>query len=294
MTDASSTDLAIGIPLAPGLPAERARSARRSAFLHGRGAAGIILVAVVFGIGLAAPLITRYDPTAQLTNANLLHADTVHYFGTDQVNRDIFARAVYGIRVDILVSLIAVPIGAVTGSLIGLLSTVAGPADVAVQRLFDVLLSFPAIILAIGLTAVLGSGIRTVVIVIAVVEIPIFGRLVRSSVLRIRELPYVAAAEVIGAGRLSILRRHVLPNAAEPLVVQLALSMSVAVFLESAMSFLGIGVRPPRPSLGSVISDSLAYLDYNPLFALGPLLFVAMLVLGFQLIAQAIGAGRRV
>jgi peptide/nickel transport system permease protein len=291
MTDASSIELNVG--LIHDDTAEKELPSPRAVLLRGRGLVGLVLILAVFIIGLAAPLITRFDPTAQLANANLLQASERHYFGTDQVNRDIFSRAVYGIRVDIIVSFIAVPIGAVIGSVIGLLATLADKADLAVQRVFDILLSFPAVILAIGLTAVLGPGTKTVIIVIAVAEIPIFGRLLRSSVLRVRELPFVAAAEVIGAGRWSILRRHVLPNAAEPLIVQLALSMSVAVFLESAMSFLGIGVRPPNPSLGSVLSDSLAYLDYNPLFALGPLTFIALLVLGFQLIAQAIGASRR-
>jgi peptide/nickel transport system permease protein len=117
--------------------------------------------------------------------------------------------------------------------------------------------------------------------------------MLRSTALRVREMPYVEAAAVIGAGRWWILRRHVLPNSAEPLGVQLALSMSLAVFVESAMSFIGIGVRPPEPSLGSIIADSVANLDVNPAMALGPLTVVVALVLGFLLIAQALGAHRR-
>lgn len=269
------------------------RRGTAAALLHGRGLAGILLVLGVFALGLAAPLLSSYDPTAQLPAANLLGPSLAHPLGTDQVNRDLLSRVLYGIRVDMLVVFVAVPVAAAIGTAIGVLTAGNAVADAVTQRVFDVVFAFPAVILAIGLTALVGPGTRTVMIVIVAVEVPLFGRLLRTSILRVRELPYVQAAEAIGAGRWWVMRRHVLPNAAEPLVVQLALSMSVAVFLESAMSFLGIGVRPPNPSLGSVLSDSLDNLSINPMFAVGPLLVVAALVLGFQLVAQAVGASRR-
>lgn len=263
------------------------------ALLHGRGLAGLILVGVVFLAGLLAPVIAPFDLLTQLRDANLLAPSGHHLFGTDEVNRDVFSRALYGIRVDVIVVFVAVPIGALIGSLLGMIATMIRPADVAVQRIFDVLLSFPPVILAIGVTAVTGTGLFPVLLVVTFVEIPVFGRLVRASILKVRELPFVQSAEVIGASRTWIMRRHILPNAAEPLLVQLALSMSVAIFLESAMSFIGIGVRPPSPSLGSIIAGAVNYLDTNPMYAVGPLLIVTLLVLGFQLIAQAIGAQRR-
>lgn len=273
-------------------PAEPTRR-RRRALLHGRGLAGLVLVGVVFLLGMLAPLVAPYKPNAQIPDANLLSASLSHLFGTDQVDRDVLSRVLYGIRVDIVVVFVAVPIGALLGALAGVLATVVRPADVTVQRIFDVLLAFPPIILAIGLTAVIGTGIMPIVAVVIAAEVPVFGRLLRASVLKVRELPFVESAEVIGARRWWIMRRHVLPNAAEPILVQLALSMSVAIFLESAMSFLGIGVRPPQPSLGNIIADSVDNLDANPMFAVGPLLVVAVLVLGFQLIAQALGSHRR-
>lgn len=273
-------------------PAEPTRR-RPRALLHGRGLAGLVLVGVVFLLGMLAPLVAPYKPNAQIPDANLLSASLSHLFGTDQVDRDVLSRVLYGIRVDIVVVFVAVPIGALLGALAGVLATVVRPADVTVQRIFDVLLAFPPIILAIGLTAVIGTGIMPIVAVVIAAEVPVFGRLLRASVLKVRELPFVESAEVIGARRWWIMRRHVLPNAAEPILVQLALSMSVAIFLESAMSFLGIGVRPPQPSLGNIIADSVDNLDANPMFAVGPLLVVAVLVLGFQLIAQALGSHRR-
>ncbi|MEV2224171.1 ABC transporter permease subunit [Nocardia vinacea] len=157
-----------------------------------------------------------------------------------------------------------------------------------------VILAFPSLIFAIALAAITGPGIHAVIAVIIAVEIPVFGRQIRTAILQVREQPFVEAAEVIGAGTWWNLRKHVLPNVVEPLSVQLALSMSVAVFVEGAMSFIGIGVRPPDPSLGSIIAESISNLDANAAFAIGPLVVVAGLTLGFLLIAQALGRARRI
>lgn len=266
---------------------------RWSGLTRGQGLAGLIIIAVIALAGIFAPLLAPYDPLEQISGANLLSANADHWLGTDQVNRDVFSRVLYGIRVNLLIAFIAVPIGAVVGGLIGLVSTLHPAADTAAQRVFDVVLAFPALILAITLAAIIGPGAFTVGVVIVLAELPIFGRLIRTSVLKVREQPFVEAAEVIGAGRLWILRTHVLPNSLEPIGVQVALSLSLAVFVESAMSFIGIGVRPPEPSLGSIISDSIPNLDINAAFAVGPLVVVAGLVLGFLLIAQGIGRERR-
>lgn len=263
------------------------------ALRRGRGLVGLILILVVLAAGVLAPVLAPYDPTEQIRGANLLGPGRTHWFGTDEVNRDVFSRVLYGIRVAVVVLFVAVPVGALIGVLLGVASSMVRAVDVGFQRLFDVLLAFPAIILAIGITAISGAGIGPILITVIFVEIPVFGRLVRSSILKVRELPFVQSAEVIGASRWSVMRKHILPNAAEPLYVQLALSMSVAIFLESAISFLGIGVRPPEPSLGNILADSIGYLDANYMFAVGPLIVIAILVLAFQLIAQAIGAQRR-
>lgn len=266
---------------------------RPSGLRHGRGLVGLVLVGLVALAGLLAPLLAPYPPLEQIPGANLLPPGAGHWLGTDEVNRDVLSRVLHGIRINLLVIVVAVPVGAAIGSLLGLVSSQAVIADVAAQRLFDLLLAFPVLILGITFAAVVGPGTTTVILVIAISEIPIFGRMLRSGVLRVRELPYVEAATVIGAGRWWVLRRHILPNSAEPLVVQLAVSMSIAVFVESAMSFIGIGVRPPAPSLGSIIADSVANLDANPAMALGPLAVVTTLVLGFLLVAQGLGARRR-
>ena len=267
---------------------------RRRRFLRGRGLVGLILLGLLVLAGLLAPLLAPYPPNEQISGANLLPPSAQHLFGTDHVNRDVFSRTLYGIRTDMVIVFVAVPIGALLGTLAALLGTVVGFVDIALQRAFDVLLAFPTLIFAIGLTAVIGPGATTVIIVIAVLETPIFARLLRSSVLKVRALPYVEISEAIGASRPWVLRRHILPNAAEPLGVQLAVSLSLAVFVESAMSFLGIGVRPPTPSLGSLIADGIDYTDSNLGFVLGPLVAVVILVLSLQLVAQGLGAARRV
>jgi peptide/nickel transport system permease protein len=279
--------------LRPAVRAGRNRSWGR-ALTRGQGLVGLVLLALVVLAGVLAPLLAAYPPELQLDRANLLTPSLAHPLGTDQVNRDVLARTLYGIRVDLVIVFVAVPIGASLGTAAALLGTTATAVDVGLQRLFDLLLAFPTLIFAIGLTAVAGPGTLTVIAVIATVETPIFARVLRSAILKVQALPYVEAARTIGAGRWWVLRRHVLPNATEPLGVQLALSLSLAVFVESAMSFLGIGVRPPAPSLGGLISDGIDYADSNAAFVLGPLAVVVVLVLALQLLARALAGARRV
>ena len=259
--------------------------------LRGRGLLGLVMVGVVVLLGLLAPL-APYAPNEQIDGANLLGPSGAHLLGTDHVNRDILSRTLYGIRVDLVVVFLAVPVGAALGGLAGLIASAWSWADLVTQRLFDLVLAFPALILAIALTAFLGAGLPTVAVVIVVTEIPVFGRMVRTSALVVREMPYVESSRVVGASTSWVLRKHVLPNSLEPVVVQLALSMSVAVFIEGAMSFLGIGVRPPSPSLGSLIKDGVRNMYESPTFALGPLTVVAVLVLGFLLLTQALSKAR--
>ncbi|WP_428847665.1 ABC transporter permease [Nocardia tengchongensis] len=274
----------------------RESNPRRSglrALAHGQGLAGLLLIAVITLAALAAGVLTNYGPLEQIPGANLLGPSGEHWLGTDHLNRDVFTRMLYGIRVDLLIAFLAVPAGAALGSVVGLAATVNPVADVVAQRVFDLILAFPALIFAIALTAVTGPGAHAVAIVIIAAEIPIFGRQIRTAVLAVREQPFVEAATVIGASTGWTLRKHVLPNVIEPLGVQFALSLSLAVFVDSAMSFIGIGVRPPDPSLGSIIAESTRNLDANPAMAVGPLLVVSALTLGFLLIAQALGRARR-
>jgi peptide/nickel transport system permease protein len=258
-----------------------------------RGWVGIALVGIVLVAGLIGPLLVAYGANQQIAGATLLAPDGAHPLGTDELGRDVLSRLLTGIRVDLLMVFVAVPIGAAIGSLVGLLAAGSRFADMVTQRAFDLILSFPVLILAIALTAVFGPGVMTIAVVIGIAEIPIFGRLMRTSVLTVRELPYVEASRVVGASRWWVLRKHVLPNSLEPLTVQLAISMSIAVFVEGAMSYLGIGVRPPSPSLGSLIQSGMKNVHGATYLPVGPLVVVCMLSLGFLLIAQSIAGARR-
>ncbi|WP_280266845.1 ABC transporter permease [Nocardia wallacei] len=267
---------------------------RRPALLRGQGLAGSLVVAVIVLAGLFAGVLSRYDPTTQITGANLLGPGAAHWLGTDELNRDVWARVLHGLRIDLLIVFAAVPVAAVLGSAIGLLASAHALADTVAQRVFDVVLAFPALILAIALTAITGPGAHAVIIVIVAAEVPVFGRQIRTAILRVREQAFVEAAAVIGAGTWWTLRKHLLPNVLEPLAVQLALSMSIAVAVDGAMSFIGLGVRQPQPSLGSVVAESVSNMDANPAMAVGPLVIIAGLTLGFLLIGQALGRARRI
>lgn len=238
--------------------------------------------------GLLAPLLAGHGPTDQSGQSLAGPGTPGHLLGTDDLGRDLLSRVLYGIRTDLTIITIAVPAGAVLGCLLALAAAAHPVADTVVQRVFDLLLAFPGLILALAVTAILGPGRVPVVLVIALAEVPVFGRLLRSGVLVQREREYVTAARVGGGSGRRVLVRHILPNAADPLVVQIAVSLTVAVFIEGAMSFLGVGVRPPEPTLGAVLSQSMPYLAQSPHFAAGPLITVTALVLGLSLIAEAL------
>ncbi|GAB41114.1 ABC transporter permease [Gordonia sputi] len=294
-TGSSAADIEPG--LIPESPTDKERRRIRKplwrSLFTGGGLVGSVLVLGIVALALLAPLLTSYGPDQQIDGAYLLPPGADHWFGTDDLNRDVATRVLYGIRVDLLIIFIAVPIGALLGTAIGVLSVSHPISDVIAQRTFDVILAFPALVLGIALTAVLSPGATTIGIVIVLAEIPIFGRLARTSVLRVRELPYVEAARESGARNSYVLRRHVLPNSIESLGVQFALSLSLAVFVEGALSFLGIGVTPPTPSLGGILSPGNSYLETNPWFSVAPLIVITALVLGFYLISQSISRSRR-
>ncbi|MEU3573510.1 ABC transporter permease [Kitasatospora sp. NPDC036755] len=268
------------------------RGRYRSALLGPRGLAGLALVGTVALAGLLAPLLTGTDPNAQSALA-LAGPSAAHPFGTDDLGRDLYSRVLHGIATDLALIATAVPIGALLGCSAALLAATSRWADLAVQRAFDLLLAFPGLILALAVTAVLGPGRWPVVIVVALAEIPGFGRQLRAGILVQREREYALAARVGGASRARVLLRHVLPNAVDPLIVQTAVALSLGVFIEGAMSFLGLGVRPPEPTLGSILSQSVAYLATDPAFAAAPLAATTALVLGFTLIAEALNRGIR-
>ncbi|MFE6935404.1 ABC transporter permease [Streptomyces sp. NPDC057699] len=289
----TTTDTVLTGPLPPAATRKPGRRSRprhpyRTALSTARARTGLVLVGAVVLAGLLAPLLAGHGPTGQSAQSLAALGTPGHPLGTDDLGRDLLGRVLYGIRADLGIIAVAVPLGAALGCLAALLAAAHPVADTVVQRVFDLVLAFPGLILALAVTAILGPGRTPVILVIALAEIPVFGRLLRGSVLVQREREYVTAARVGGSSGRRVLFRHILPNAADPLIVQLAVSLTVAVFIEGAMSFLGVGVRPPEPTLGSVLAQSLPYLSEAPHFAAGPLITVTALVLGLSLVAEAL------
>jgi len=285
------TAMPTAAPTAAAVASRPPRSRWARALRFPETAAGLAIVAVLFALGILAPWIAPHGVDAQSSDS-FAGVSAAHLLGTDEFGRDVLTRVLFGIRQDVVVAGLAVPIGALLGTALGLLCGLHRVVDAIVQRVFDVTLAFTALVLGVAVSATaVGPGMAAIVITCVVVNVPLFGRLTRSAVQAQRSRDYVVAAEVIGASRTRVLLRHILPNALDTLIVQAALSLSMAVFIEGAMSFVGIGVRPPSPSLGSLLRTSVTFLNQNPWYAVGPIIVVTALVLGFNLIADGLNRG---
>jgi peptide/nickel transport system permease protein len=250
---------------------------------------GAVMVVLVVLTALLAGAIAPYDPIANNVRAALQPPSALYFFGTDRYGRDVFSRVVFGSRISLLVALVSVAVAATSGTLLGLASGFFGGAvDDAIGRLMDVLFSFPALVLAIAIAATLGPGITNAVIAIAVVYAPLFGRVVRGPVLVERAKDYVEAARALGAGSPRLLLRHVLPNVLSPLIVQVTLTFSHAILLESYLSFLGLGVQPPYPSWGTMLQEGRTFLETAPWTSIFPGLAIMLAVLAFNLLGDGI------
>lgn len=265
----------------------------RSALSTPSGRVGAGVVAVIVLVGVLAPLLAPHDPLFQQSGASLLRPSAGHLLGTDEVGRDVLSRVLYGLRQDIVVAIVAVPIGQAIGVTVGLLASLHRSADVVVQRVLDVLIAFPYLILGAALAAFLGPGFRTVLVVIIVGSIPMTARLTRTAVLSQRERDYVRGAQVIGVGPVGVLFSHILPNALEALVVNFFLSAASAMFVEGGLSLLGFGIRPPSPSLGSMIETGLPYIGEQKWYVLTPILVLTTLVIGLNMLAGALNRAIR-
>jgi peptide/nickel transport system permease protein len=248
----------------------------------------LVLVAAVVA-AVFAPLISPYDPLKQDLSNLLLPPAPAHWLGTDNVGRDVLARVIWGTRVSLIVGSVSVAAAVAVGSLLGLAAGFwGGHVDGSVMRLMDAVLSFPALVLALALGAVLGAGLLGVLIALAVVYVPTFARLMRGQVLTIRGREYVDAARVLGAPDWRIVQRHILPNAATPIVVQASLSVAFAILAEASLSFLGLGIQPPEPSWGSMINAGRGYLQQAPWIVFGPGLALFVTVLGLNFVGDAV------
>jgi len=265
---------------------ERARRWRllRQAARTRLGPLGVVVMLLAIAVAVFAPVISPYDPLKQDLGNTLARPDRAHLMGTDNVGRDVLSRMVWGTRVSLMAGFGSVALAMVTGGLLGLLAGYAGGrTDGLVMRVMDAVLSFPPLVLALALGAVLGAGLTGVVIALGVVYTPTFARLMRGQVLTITARDYVEAARALGAPGWRVAWHHVLPNAAAPIVIQASLSVAFAILAEASLSFLGLGIQPPGACWGSMINAGRGYLQQAPwiVFWPGAALFVTVVGLNF-------------
>jgi len=249
--------------------------------------AAVMLLAI--SVALLAPVVAPYDPLKQNLDNTLARPDRTHLLGTDNVGRDVLSRVIWGTRVSLVAGFGSVVIALLAGGLLGLLAGYAGGRiDGLVMRMMDAVLSFPPLVLALALGAVLGAGLTGVVIALGVVYTPTFARLMRGQVLAITAREYVDAARALGAPGWRIAWTHVLPNATAPIVVQASLSVAFAILAEASLSFLGLGIQPPGASWGSMINAGRGYLQQAPWIVFGPGAALFVTVVGLNFVGDAI------
>jgi peptide/nickel transport system permease protein len=249
--------------------------------------AGAVLMAVVVVIAALAPVISG-NPTHMDVAARLSPPSRVHWFGTDDVGRDVWSREMYGARLSLVVGGAVVLLSIAAGVACGLVAGYYRRLDNVVMRVMDGLMAFPAIVLAIALMASLGPSVLNVVIAIGVVYSPRVARVVRGSVLVIRETAYVEAARALGAADLALIRRHVLPNCVSPVIVQGSFVFAAAVLTEAALSFLGVGVPPYVPSWGNILAEGRLYIQQAPWLVLFPGGAIMLTILGLNLFGDGL------
>src|SRR5215472_1735592 len=247
-----------------------------------------ILAAYVLASALV-PLVFRYDPIHQNLADAFLPSSLGHPLGTDDLGRDELTRLLYGTRYTLVLGFAAVAIGLAVGVPVGAISGYfGGSIDLLGQRVTDVLLAFPNILLALALVAVLGVGLQNVIIAVGITSIPIFIRLVRASALSVRELPYVEAGRALGVPSAVILFRHVVPNSLAPVIVQASLQLGAAILIAAGLGFLGLGVQAPTPEWGTMLGSSRNYIFSDPNLATFPGLAIFGAVLAFNLVGDGL------
>lgn len=251
---------------------------------------GGVLVLFLAVVAVFAPLLAPFDPLAVNGAVSLEPPSLAHPFGTDDVGRDVLSRVIYGSRVSLSVGLIAVGVGAVIGISLGMAAGyIGGTFDLVSMRLIDALLAFPALLLAIAITAALGPDLRNAMIAIGVVAIPGFARLSRGQVLAMKHREFVEAAHAVGCTGLRVVSRHIFPNITNPLIVQATLAIAGAMLAEAALSFLGLGAQPPTPTWGADVYYSQRYLsNLKWWMSVGPGLGIFVAVFSFNFFGDAL------
>jgi len=250
---------------------------------------GLIIIALLIVVALFASILAPYNPTHGDLFSRYQGPSGAHWLGTDELGRDILSRLIFGSRISIQVGIIAVGIALIIGTFLGAVSGFFGKwLDMLVMRVIDILMAFPSILLAIAIVAVMGKGLTNTMIAVGIVGIPQFARIVRSSVLSVKESEYIESARAIGARQFRVLFRHVLPNCIAPIIVQTTLSIGTAILDAAGLSFLGLGAQPPQPEWGAMLDAGRAALETSPWVVIFPGLAILMTVIGFNLLGDGL------
>ena len=253
------------------------------------GLIGFLGIVIVIIMAVIAPFVAPYKPDQMFTEHVLKGPSSQFLFGTDELGRDIFTRILYGAQVSLKVGMIAVGIGASLGLLFGVISGYfQGKVDQIIMRIMDIFFAFPDILLALTIVAVLGPSLTNTMIAIGIVFTPVFTRLVRSAVLSVKENEYLASAVAIGVHPVKIIFKHITPNIMAPFIVQVTLALSGAILTEAALSFLGLGVQPPDPSWGVMLSESRTYMEFAPWTILFPVGATVFTIFCFNLLGDSL------
>ncbi len=245
--------------------------------------AGFLLIAI------GGPALAPYDPLQQDLVNNYGGPSFEHPLGTDHLGRDTLSRLIYGARISLGISLTSVGMGLVMGSVLGLFAAYYGGwLDTVIMRFMDFLLALPGILLAIAIVAMLGKGVVNTIIAVAIFSVPTFARLVRGSALSIMQLDYIEATKALGASDRRIIFKHIVPNALSPLVVQATLMLGTAILIASGLSFLGLGVQPPNPEWGAMLSKGRELIRTTPVVAIAPGITITVAVLSFSLLGDGL------
>lgn len=250
---------------------------------------GFAIVVFFIILALIAPLISPYDYKAQVLSERLQAPSAEHWFGTDDLGRDILTRTLYGARISLWVGFVSVIGSIIIGTFLGILAGFYGRwVDMLISRVFDILLAFPAILLAIAIVAILGPSLQNALYAIAIVNIPTYGRLVRSRVLSLRQEEFITAARATGVRDVRILFRHILPNSLTPIIVQGTLGVATAIIEAAGLGFLGMGAQPPEPEWGKMLSDSRQFIQTAPWTVIFPGVSILLTSLGFNLMGDGL------
>ena len=250
---------------------------------------GTIIILLLITMAIMAPMLAPYDPNALDLKQTLAQSSSEHFLGTDPLGRDLLSRIIYGARISLAVGLLSVGFAALIGISLGLIAGYfGGVLYIIIMRFVDALMSFPPLLTALLIAVVLGGGFMNVVVALGISFTPLYVRLMAGQVLTVKETDFITAQQVIGAGNLRIMLKHIFPNCVPPLIVSITIMLGIAILVEASLSFLNIGITPPTPTWGGMVADGFKYVLTNPIISFMPGFAIMLTVLAFNIVGDGL------